>query len=97
MRKTKQYIRATSLSRQFLKTQAMQEVRNVREIQMVCFSSDHQNTWKDSVYFHSPCTLRDQCEVNYEADPEASQIVLSVEQKTPMNIHISPLSNPCSE
>lgn len=61
-------------------------VRNVREIQMVCFPSAHQNAWKDSVYSHSLCTLRDQSEVNYEAGPEASQIVLSVEQKTPINI-----------
>lgn len=38
------------------------------------------------VYSHSPCTLRDQSEVNCEAGPEASQIVLSVEQKTPKNI-----------
>jgi len=30
--------------------------------------------------------LRDQFEANYEAGPEASQIVLSVEHKTPINI-----------
>lgn len=85
MRKTKWCIRATSLSWQFLQTQSTQKVRNLREIQMVHFPSVHQNAWKDSVYSHSPCTLRDQSEVNYEAGPEASQIVLSVEQKTLIN------------
>lgn len=86
MRKTKWCIQVTSLSWQFRKTKTTQMVRNVREIQTVCFPSAHQNAWKDSVYSHSLCTLRDQSEVNYEAGPEASQIVLSVEQKTPINI-----------
>lgn len=86
MRKTKWCIQATSLSWQFRKTQTIQKVRNVREIQMVHFPSAHQNAWKAFVYSHSPCTLRDQSEVNYEAGPKASQIVLSVEQKTPINI-----------
>lgn len=86
MKKTKWCIHATSLTWQFCKTETTQKLRNIREIQIVCFPSAQQNAWKDSVYSHSPCTLRDQSEVNYEAGPEASQIVLSVEQKTPINV-----------